>query len=303
MDILRQSPTLHRVAGREKVVIAPGWEALLRACSLDSVQAAYAVLAGETITRSGSSEVRRLELSDGRERRVVFLKKYWANNFRQAWKGALRGAFFGRSKVRREFENLARLRAWGLDAPAPAAYGEERRAGWLRRSFLISESAPEALPLDLFIRDLLPRLSPEEQRRQRRELIESLARMVRRLHAHGFVHHDLFWRNILLSGRKLDRFYLIDAHKGRRWFPLTGPLARARDLAALDAPAPGWFRRSERLRFLLRYLEKPRLDSAGRRLARRILRLAEPLRAKERRRVLEGRRIRPREEGFTQRGK
>jgi len=259
MDILRQSPTLHRVAGREKVVIAPGWEALLRACSLDSVQAAYAVLAGETITRSGSSEVRRLELSDGRERRVVFLKKYWANNFRQAWKGALRGAFFGRSKVRREFENLARLRAWGL--------------------------------------------SPEEQRRQRRELIESLARMVRRLHAHGFVHHDLFWRNILLSGRKLDRFYLIDAHKGRRWFPLTGPLARARDLAALDAPAPGWFRRSERLRFLLRYLEKPRLDSAGRRLARRILRLAEPLRAKERRRVLEGRRIRPREEGFTQRGK
>ena len=39
--------------------------------------------------------------------------------------GALRGTFFGRSKARREFRNLWRLRRWGLDAPAPVAFGEE----------------------------------------------------------------------------------------------------------------------------------------------------------------------------------
>jgi len=85
-----------------------------------------------------------------------------------------------------------------------------------------------------------------------------------------------FWRNILISGNSLDRFYLIDAHKGgvRRG-------NRADDLAALDSPAPAFFRRTERLRFFLRYLNHQRLTAADKALARRALKRAEPLRDKQ----------------------
>jgi hypothetical protein len=277
----------------EKIIVAPGWQNLLRARGLDSVEAVYRMADGEVITRSGSTEVRRIELSNGGAARTVFIKKYWAVAARQLWSGALRGTFLGRSKARREFENLDRLRAWDLDAPSPVAYGEERRAGWLMRSFLISEGVPDPLPLDVFVRDFIPR-QPETQRRVvRRELIQRLADYTRRFHQCRFVHHDCFWRNILLSGSSFEHFWLIDAHKGRRWLPGTQFRSRAKDLATLDAPAPHFFRRTERLRFFLSYAGRTKLTGKDKQLIRRVLRLAAPLREQQLRRVLEGRRVQP----------
>lgn len=270
----------------ERIVTEPGWERVLAARRLNSVGAFYRLREGVAFTRSGSTEVRRCEwLVDGQPR-AVFLKKYWANNWRQLWSGFGRGAFLGRSKVRREFENLRWLRAHGLDAPEPIAYGEERRGRWLLRSFLLSAAVRDALPLDAFIRDRLPGMSPPATARAaRRELLLRLADSVRRLHDARFVHHDLFWRNILLSGARLDHFYLIDAHKGRCWWPWAETASRAKDLATLDAPAPWFFRRSERLRFLLHYRQHARLTAADKQLIRRVLRIAAPLRERQRRRV------------------
>jgi tRNA A-37 threonylcarbamoyl transferase component Bud32 len=228
--------------------------------------------------------VRRIELTAGGRPRVVFLKKYWVVRPSQLWSGMLRGTFFGRSKARREFENLATLRRWGLDAPEPVAFGEERRARWLLRSFLISAGVPNPTSLDIFIRDRLPAKTAPDPAGIRSALLKSLALATRRLHEHRFVHHDYFWRNIILSEGRLDHFWLIDAHKGRRW-RLLERRARAMDLAALDAPAVSYFRRTERLRFFLAYCGRPRLDRAARRLARTTLRLAEPMRAKQRQRV------------------
>ncbi len=196
---------------RSQTVIAPGWEAWLRQHGLDTVEGVYRLNSGESIKRSGSVEVRRVQLGEGSSARTVFIKKYWIGKPSQLWSGMFRGTFFGRPKARGEYENLARLRVWQLDAPAQVAYGEERRAGWLMRSFLISEGVPEPMPLHWFIRDRLPALAPGESRRTRRELIENLAGYTRRLHERGFVHHDYFWRNILLSGADVSRFFLIDA--------------------------------------------------------------------------------------------
>ncbi|HXG47958.1 MAG TPA: lipopolysaccharide kinase InaA family protein [Methylomirabilota bacterium] len=273
----------------DRVVIVPEWRARLAALGMDSVEAVYGLTEGTVITRSSSTEVRRMVCGKGLEARTVFLKKYWVEHPRQLWSGLCRGTFFGRSKVRREFENLARLRAWGLDAPAPVAYGEMRRGRWLLRSFLMSEGVPDPVPLDVFIRDYLPRLPSAVAQRQRRELIERLADYTRRMHERRFVHHDYFWRNILLSGGQLDHFSLIDAHKGHVWWPGQGEFIRARDLAALDAPAPRFFRRAERLRFFLRYLGAEKLGWRGRSLLRRSLRLAEPQRSRQYQRVEQAR--------------
>ena len=293
---------------RSQTVITPGWEPLLRAHGLDTVEGVYQLDSGEVIKRSGSVEVRQVPLGKGAG--TVFLKKYWIGKTSQLWSGLFRGTFFGRAKARTEYENLARLRAWHLDAPEPVAYGEERRAGWLLRSFLISEGVSDAMPLHVFIRDRLPALPAEESRHARRELIERLAQRTRRLHERGFVHHDYFWRNILLSGGDLTRFFLIDAHKGRCWRPGGEQRGRAKDLAALDAPAPNFFRRTERLRFFLLYRGHPpsavavsdgprvasaspllrrtgrRLDAEDKALIRLTLKVAAPMREKQLRRAL-----------------
>lgn len=266
------------------LVINPEWRAVLSGQHLASVESVYA-LRGRLVKAGKATEVQCVELPDRGASRDVYIKKYWYPTSRLRWSGFYRGTFFGTSKVRREYENLARLRSWGLDAPSPVAYGEERRAGWLHRSFLISESIPASLSLDLFIRDVLPTLSPPERRRQRAELIRALADYTRRMHEHRFVHHDYFWRNILLSGHSLVNFFLIDSHKGCPWKSWAELRGRAKDLATLDSPAPWYFRRSERLRFFLIYRCHPRLTLADKTLLRLVLQLAAPMRQSQRNRV------------------
>lgn len=269
-----------------KVVTTPDWDALLNAHNLDTVAGVCALNTGPQIIKRGeSSEVLRLELHGDMQSHTVIIKKYWITKPSQLWSGFWRGTFLGRSKVRREFENLARLRELGMDAPAPVAYGEERRCRWLMRSFLISECVAEPTPLDLFIRDYLPALPVEERRRTRRELIDRLADYTRRLHSHSFVHHDYFWRNIILTGKNLAHFFLIDAHKGGPWRSWAEQASRAKDLATLDAPAPHFFRRTERLRFFLRYVGQDSLTTEDKKLVRRALRIASPLRERQYRRV------------------
>jgi tRNA A-37 threonylcarbamoyl transferase component Bud32 len=269
-----------------QTVITPAWRPLLQRHQLESVEAVYRSTAGEIVARSGSSEVRRLCLADGARPVTLYLKKYWVNRPAQLWSGMFRGTFFGRSKARREFENLAWLQARGLDAPGPVAFGEARRAHWLERSFLISEGIPAPLPLDRFIREVLPAWPAGAARRGRDELVRRLADYTRRLHAERFVHHDYFWRNIILSGSSLAHFYLIDAHQGRPWQPGMEQASRAKDLATLDAPAPRFFRRTERLRFFLHYRQQTALRPADKALLRRVLRVAAPMRERQLQRVL-----------------
>ncbi|MBI3853804.1 MAG: hypothetical protein HY298_26565 [Verrucomicrobia bacterium] len=281
-----------------KIVTTPEWDTLLSAHHLNTVAGVYALNDdAQVIKRSDSSEVRRAALPHGTQVHTLIIKKYWVTKTSQLWSGFWRGTFLGRSKVRREFENLERLRVWGLDAPAPVAYGEERRARWLRRAFLISECVAEPLPLDLFIRDHLPSLPDAERGRMRRELIQRLADYTKRLHTHHFVHHDYFWRNIILSGKRLTRFFLIDAHKGRVWPSWAAQASRAKDLATLDTPATHFFRRTERLRFFLRYVGHDSLTKEDKKLLRRALRIASPLRERQYRRVERAQRLTARERG------
>lgn len=270
---------------RQTNVIAPAFATLLKAHGLNDVEGIYRCDSGDIITRSGSTEVRRVTLGSGSTALTVFIKKYWISRPKQLWSGMFRGTLFGCPKARREYQNLAELRTMGL-APEPIAFGEERKAGWLVRSYLISKSVPAPKPLHEYIRDELVALTGETRHKTRRSLIENLAAHTRRLHGQHFVHHDYFWRNILLSHGALDHFYLIDAHKGRLQLLGQNSPARASDLAALDSAAPRFFSRTERLRFFLLYRGHRKLDSADKALIRRTLELAEPMRERQLGRVL-----------------
>lgn len=103
---------------------------------------------------------------------------------------ALRRAL-GRAEIPRlqEFANLAWLRAQGFLAPRPLLAGVLERGGLPCYQFLFSEFVPDAPDLAV----LLPRAAPE----LRGELLDALARDLAGLHALGFVHRDLFPRNLL----------------------------------------------------------------------------------------------------------
>lgn len=174
--------------------------------------------------------------------------------------------WFRPSKARREFENYATFERLGIPAAERIACGEERNFfGLLRRAFIITREVPQAAELDKFYRTGLPRV-------QRRQLARELADMVRRLHAAGFYHSDLVWRNILVSLEQPDspRLFLIDCPRG--FFARRGrERQRLRDLASLDKAAVKLAQRSERLYFLLSYLGKDRMDSEARALVRACL--------------------------------
>ncbi|MCX8090704.1 MAG: hypothetical protein N3I86_07185, partial [Verrucomicrobiae bacterium] len=109
----------------------------------------------------------------------------------------------------------------------------------------------------------------------REALLQQLARATRCIHQAGFFHHDLFWRNILVT-RASDGAPLvwwIDCPRGGfdRWSPRRWR-RRLRDLAALDKVAVAVCTRAERMRFMRLYLGRARLDAPAKRLIRAVLR-------------------------------
>ena len=168
-------------------------------------------------------------------------------------------------KARREFQNYQTFARLGVPAAEPIACGEERGVwGQLLRAIIITRTVPEACELDDFFRSGPPRA-------QRDQISRELAEAVRRLHAAHFYYYDLVWRNILVS-RAGDgvKVYFIDCPRGgKAWFWRRRKLLR--DLASLDKSASRLCSRPERLRFLLRYLEKSRPDAESRALARACL--------------------------------
>jgi tRNA A-37 threonylcarbamoyl transferase component Bud32 len=266
---------------KSQLTIPPEWIDLLHRHQLDTVDGVYRPNLGTVVASSGTTEVVKVDLTDAPDTRTLFIKKYWYRTLHERARIMWRGTFFGRAKVRREYDNLVRLRAWGLDAPQPVAFGEHRTFGWLKRSFLITESVPHPTPLQEFLCHVLPARPNPARADRRRELIRNLAGCIRRLHEHNFVHHDLFWRNIILSGDSLNHFFLIDAHKGGCWRPGEECQSRAADLACLDAAAPWFFRRAERLRFYLAYAGKSSLSNEDKSLIRLVQSLTRPMLPKQ----------------------
>jgi hypothetical protein len=197
----------------------------------------------------------------------VFFKQY---QYRQpAW------SFIGRrSKARREFENYAVFSRLQLSTAEAVAVGEERDIfGRLRRAFIVTRAIPEAQTLIEFINGPARDRSRADVRNLRRQLIEQLAEMTRRIHDAGFFHRDLFWRNVLVTtGPGKDaRLWWIDCPRGgfaRWWTHRRGPI---KDLACLDKSAGRWCTRGERVLFVKKYLGLARLDPAAKQRIRNIL--------------------------------
>ncbi|MBT3623168.1 MAG: hypothetical protein HN526_03640 [Gammaproteobacteria bacterium] len=266
--------------------IDPSWAALLDGHGVGTLSSLLNWEEGILVERANGSEVWRVSITDSAGvERVLYLKKYFVHNFKRLRSEFLKGAFFGRSKAKREFDNLERLRGFEIDVTVPVALGEERSLGKLKRCFLMTEAVPESRNLDEVLMKDLPAMPAGQAKSTRQSLIFRLAEATRKMHRNGFVHRGFFFRNILISGNKFNRIFVFDAPRGRKWPGWLLGRKPEKDLATIDAAATVFFRRTERLRFYLKYHEIERLTRDHKLTIARILKRAEPLRARQLRRL------------------
>jgi len=245
----------------------PQYAASLSALGLNRLDDFLASHAGRLVSAHGLTQARRIEFSHGGDLLAGYLKTY------DYTRRPLRHRFI-RDKARREAENFAVLRhRCGLSVPTVVCIGARRRVGALVQSFILtlelSASRPLAEAWDQ---------SPSDQ-------VELLARspcFVARMHAAGFVHIDLRWRNILVR-READRpleFVPIDCVRGgvRPW-RTTAEQGRLRDLSSLYKDAARRLTRSQQLRWYRAYTAAlegaaatPRVSGLRRQAIRVILR-------------------------------
>ncbi len=273
----------------DRLTIDLPFRAQLRRAKLDKVSAVLACTGDRLAAWSRSSDTIWCRMPKGSS--SVYIKRYHFPRWRQRFRGFFRGTFFKASRARNEYRTLLLMRQLGIHAVRPIAFGERRVAHFLRSCFLITEAVPDAMSLSSFIRAFSHRCHGPKAIRVRREILTSLARQIRRMHESGFVHRDLFWRNVLIRSLPdgLFEFHFLDASVGKRirmqqW----RQDSIVRDIAAMGVLAPEFCTKAEQLRFLQAYLETDRLRTEDRRWLREVQRHSTSLRESELRRLARG---------------
>lgn len=231
---------------------------LLRRHRLDSFEALWAVevpLVDEpNRARGGISSVGRLTLTDANGKPHTFYLKRQTNYLIRT----------PRRPLGREFYNVRRYARLGIPALEAACYGERKQArDW--QALLLTPALDGYLPLDHWF----ARWHQLGYRRQQ-QLLRAAGALVARLHASGLVHQCLYPKHLFFRpSADAMGARLIDLEKSRTH--LWSPRGKAGDLEALDrrSAEPS---RTQRLRFLLAYLNKTRIDAEVRAWIGRIAR-------------------------------
>lgn len=178
-----------------------------------------AIVLGEALVRAGERRGEALDF-DGQR---AYLKAGPLTG-KAALRHGLRALLLRRPAPRlQETANLRWLDGHGFQVPQPLVAGLLRRRGLPRYQFLLTRWVDGARTLE--------RVLDEDTPRERRDILDELAREVARMHALGFVHRDLYPRNLLALGPgRAHRVFFLDAWAGGPGTGLRGP---AYDLACL----------------------------------------------------------------------
>jgi len=251
---------------RVRVDIASGFREVLASAGLDGADALLARPADGLVARHARRCTQVVHV-DGRDGRVTLYVKRW---FRRPVRDAVRDLLAlkrPRSAAAAERRALDALAGPGLGAPRWVALAVVRRWRLPGSNALVVLGEPDARPLDAVIAEAWARLD----RAARRALIHRTADAVAALHRAGFRHRDLYTKHLLLRDENGGRVVFVDVTRLERRRRLS-EADRARDLAALDvSTARRIVSRTDRLRWLRRYLGVMRLDARARRLVRRMM--------------------------------
>jgi len=229
-----------------RLVVQPEFKKTFRAQGIERVADVAAKWAPGDGGRSRVAEVR---LPHAGSTAHLFVKTY---HYPGAWR--LR-TFLVPARVRREYRNLLGLHQLGLKVPPPVAYGESRSFGFLTDSFLVTEAVENAVDLRELAVNRAAAPFPLPGPKERRALITTFARSLRRCHDAGWFLHTAFFKNLLLSRDSGGyALWVIDvpfAHILRN--RLMPDRAKVRDFACLLKGATKLLSRTERMRFCSAY--------------------------------------------------
>lgn len=160
-----------------------------------------------------------------------------------------------------EWRALQGLAAIGVPSMSLVAFGAR---GWnpaRRQSFIVTEELSHTVSLEDYCRPWKQQPPPAERKRA---LVAAVARIARRIHAHGINHRDFYLCHLLLQLTPEGKLpggaptlYLIDLHRvqrrrrlPRRW--------RVKDIAGIyfSSDAAG-LTRTDRFRFMSAYTGRP----------------------------------------------
>lgn len=219
---------------------------------------------GQIVHESGTTQTRRIKIDGPDRQETLFLKTY---RYRPP-------AWCTRDKPTREASNYAVLRdRCRANVPDVIAFGSRRRFGRLCDAFILTRAVPRAVALDQLAESLWPEPRAAVDDPLRRHLLADTSAMVARMHAAGFCHIDLQWRNLLVSDDDTDapNVYVIDSSRGslRRW-AVRHEHGRLRDLSSLYKDARRRMTPREQLRWLRTYFGVMRFESQHRALIQTI---------------------------------
>ncbi len=258
----RQLPIVELDNGR--VLAAAPDLPVLRELGLDTVEGAVAFREGHKVREAGPRHTWRIETEQG----VFYLKVHYQADWAHRWLGWVLRT---RSPARREWDNLRAMRRAWFDVPEMVAVGDAPIGPGRRcESFLVLREIPGP-QLDQLLAEGWAGIGDFPTPAAARDrVIRDVAGMVRRLHGNGFFHRDLYLAHLIVTeDERWGRPFLIDLQRVEQRFP---PRHRwlVKDLAALAYSAPATVSRADRLRFLMQYLCKSRVDPLVRRWAREI---------------------------------
>lgn len=256
-------------------LVAEPFRDALAMIGLTSLEAVFAFDAGRDLAKPNiGRHRRRLQFEVTPDRFLhpvkVYLKRYdrppmlaqlrnWLSHHRR------------RSYARMEHEAADRLAAAGINTPHIVACGELWHGLFEYRSFLMIEQVKESQPLGLHLPACFEGLLTSEKRQARRDFVRRLASFIRRFHATGYRHRDLYLSHIFCSAD--GELCLIDLARASR--PFLRRRFQVKDIAQLHYSAPAEsFPRTDRLRFYLAYTGRRRLLPQDKAFIRKVIRKA-----------------------------
>jgi len=215
--------------------------------------------------RGGWSGVGKLDLNAAKDDFLsVFVKKQ-----RNHGRRTLRHPFSGEPTFRREFVRLKYLERCNIRAPKVVFY-DEKTVESAACAILITETLLEYEPLDLLTEHWFKQ--KQVSRKQKRVLLEQVAKVLRSFHQSGLVHRALYPKHIFVKHADTQpKVALIDLEKAR--FRKVFWYCAYFDLSALLRHAEHWSR-SDKLYFFLAYFEAEKLSRSLKWLCKRIIKRA-----------------------------
>lgn len=119
--------------------------------------------------------------------------------------------FFFPWKIFTEWRIMNQVVALGIPTAFPVALGINRKIGFLKEAFIVTQSLEEMITIQQFYRQNI------KTEFEKDEFLQNLASFFRSLHQKGVLHHDIHLDNIVVPTNKSHpySFYLIDLYKAR----------------------------------------------------------------------------------------